>query len=373
VKSFSADPARSVALPGSLYSDPAVFAEEKRRIFYKSWMPLTHESALAGAGDYVCGTIVDQPVFVLRGADGALRAFHNVCQHRAHELLRGRGNVKAAIVCPYHAWSYEFDGSLRAARATGGLPDFDPAAYRLEPVRMEVHLGFVFVSLDAAAPSLGAIAGDMFADMARELPWLKDVTVNAASAFNDPTDNGGDSGLAANWKILAENCLECYHCGPAHRAYVDLIDIGHYDLTRHGAWMKSTAPVRRADNTAYHVPASDPVQFNTFWHLFPNVEFGVMPGGRTLSVFYFYPVSAERTQVAWFVLTMPGETLAPDRVRYLRDVLWPEDQALCESVHRGLKSQGYRRGRFVATAEQPSISEINVHAFQRLYAEAMGL
>jgi carnitine monooxygenase subunit len=365
---FSADPMRSAALPGHLYSDPHVFAEEKARIFYKSWQPIAHESELRKAGDYVCGTVVDQGVFVLRGADGVLRAFHNVCQHRAHELLRGKGNVKAAIVCPYHAWSYELDGSLRAARATGGMPDFDPEAYKLEPVRMERHLGFVFVNLDAEAQSLGALAGDMFADMERDLPWVMDLTVNPAYAFN-----GGGSKLDANWKILAENCLECYHCGPAHRAYVDMIDVGRYDLTRHGAWMKSVAPVRRADNSAYHVPPSDPVQFNAFWHLFPNVEFGVMPGIRALSVFCFYPTGPEKTEIAWFVLTQPGEMLAPERVDYLTNVLWPEDQAICESVHRGLKSQGYRCGRFVAAPEQPTISEINVHAFQRRYAEAMGL
>ena len=366
---FTADPMRSAALPGYLYSDPEVFSEEKKRLFYKSWQVVAHVSELPNPGDYVCATIVDQSIFVLRGKDGAVRAFFNVCQHRAHELLKGRGNVKSVIVCPYHAWSYELDGSLRGARATRTLPDFDPKEYGLAPVRLETHLGFLFVNLDHDAASLGDLAGGMFEDMAREMPWLNEVKYNPEYSF------GGQEGalLAANWKVMAENCLECYHCGPAHKAYSDMIDVGHYALTRHGAWMKSAAPLRRGDSTAYQVKPDEPVQFNAFWHLFPNLEFGVMPGSRSLSVFYFFPVSAEQTRICWFILTMPGEKLSEDRLNYMGKVLWPEDAAICESVHRGLKSLGYRQGRFIASDEHASISEINVHAFQRQYAEAMGL
>ncbi len=127
---LSPDPQRSAALPGYLYSDPAVFAEEKRRLFYASWQVVAHESELPNAGDYVCASVVDQSLFVLRGHDGVVRAFFNVCQHRAHELLTGKGNVKSVIVCPYHAWSYELDGSLRGARATRHLPDVRSAGIR---------------------------------------------------------------------------------------------------------------------------------------------------------------------------------------------------------------------------------------------------
>jgi choline monooxygenase len=115
------------------------------------------------------------------------------------------------------------------------------------------------------------------------------------------------------------------------------------------------------------------VQFNAFWHLFPNIEFGVMPGSRALSVFYFVPVNAEQTRICWFKLAIPGEKLPEEQLNYLGKVLWTEDSAICESVHRGLKSLGYRQGRFIASDEHASISEINVHAFQRRYAEAMGL
>src|SRR5215510_10722668 len=179
IAELTADPQRSAALPGYLYSDPAVFEREKQRLFYASWQVVAHESELPNPGDYVCATVVDQSLFVLRGNDGVVRAFFNVCQHRAHELLKGKGNVKSVIVCPYHAWSYELDGSLRGARATRTLPDFDPNAYGLAPVRLEQHLGFLFVNLDDEAPSLGTLAGGMFADMERDMPWLCAVAFNA--------------------------------------------------------------------------------------------------------------------------------------------------------------------------------------------------
>ncbi len=371
IRELTDDPARSAALPGYLYSDPAVFAAERERLFFKSWQCVGHASELPNRGDYLCAQIIDQEIFVLRGADGTLRAFYNVCQHRAHELLKGRGNVASVIVCPYHAWSYELDGSLRKARATRDLPDFDPAAYGLEPVRLETSQGFLFVNLDPQATPLQDLAGDMFADLAAAAPWLGDLTVNTAysSSAEEPL-------LAANWKVLAENCLECYHCAPAHKAYSEMVAVAQYRLSRHGAWMKSEAPLRSRDSSAYRVAPDDEVQHNAFWHLFPNIEFGIMPGMASLYMFRFEPVSAEQTRIHAFLMTRPGANVPADRATYARDVFWPEDMALCHSVQRGLKSLGYRRGRFVAPAggaAESGISEINVHAFQRRYAAAMEL
>src|SRR5688572_6561529 len=105
IRELTDDPQRSAALPGYLYSDPAVFEAEKTRLFHKVWQCVGHASELPNIGDYLVAKIIDQELFVLRGADGTLRAFYNVCQHRAHELLKGRGNVASVIVCPYHAWS----------------------------------------------------------------------------------------------------------------------------------------------------------------------------------------------------------------------------------------------------------------------------
>lgn len=366
---LDADPARSPTLPGRFYSAPEAFEAEKRRIFYRHWALVAHRSQLAAPGDYLCAEIADQSVFVIRGRDGALRAFYNVCQHRAHELLAGAGNVRSVIVCPYHAWSYGLDGALRTARHCGALPDFDKADFGLRPVRLEQALGFVFVNLDDAAPSLEEVCGDMFADIRATLPWWDEVEVSPAA--RESAWSG--SFLEANWKVLAENCLECYHCAPAHPAFVDLIAMESYSCTPHGAWGRSFGRLNKAHSKAYDVAPAEPSQTGVFWHLWPNVEISVFPGAATLDAFRFDPVGPERTRLTGLALCRPGETVRPERNHYRWNVLWPEDEAICRSVHRGLKSRGYRQGRFAIDPRRPDVSENGVHAFQRRYAEVMGL
>ena len=107
--------------------------------------------------------------------------------------------------------------------------------------------------------------------------------------------------------------------------------------------------------------------------MWPNIEFGTLPGERSLGAFRFYPETAEITRMSGRLLTMPGETVAPERLDYRWNVLWPEDEALCRSVHIGLKSRGYRQGRFVVDPDHPGIAEHAVHYFQTLYARAMGI
>lgn len=366
---LESDPARSPTLPGRVYSAPEVFEAEKQRIFYRHWALVAHRSQLKASGDYVCAEIADQSVFVIRGRDGGLRAFYNVCQHRAHELLKGAGNVRSVIVCPYHAWSYGLDGALRAARHCDALPDFDKADFSLRPVRVEEALGFIFVNLDDGAPALEELCGDLFADMRQDVPWWDEVEVAAPSGDNA----WSGSYLDANWKVLAENCLECYHCVPAHPAFVDLIAMDSYSCVSHGAWSKSYGRVKKARNKAYDVPSSAPSQGGVFWHLWPNVEISVFPGEAALDAFRFDPAGPERTRLTSLALMRPGETVGPERNAYRWNVLWPEDEAICESVHRGLKSRGYRQGRFVIDPRRPDVSENGVHAFQRRYAEVMGL
>ena len=131
-KPLSEDATRSYTLPARYYTDPAVFEREKEEIFFKSWQYVGPASEVAQPGDYMTTTIVDQGVFAIRGRDGELRAFYNVCQHRAHELLQGKGNVKAVITCPYHAWAYAPDGALRTARNCEAVAGFDKKDFSLQ-------------------------------------------------------------------------------------------------------------------------------------------------------------------------------------------------------------------------------------------------
>jgi len=366
---LEADPARSPTLPGYIYSAPDIFEAEKRRIFYRHWALVAHRSQLKASGDFVCAEIADQRIFAIRGRDGGLRAFYNVCQHRAHELLKGAGNVKSVIVCPYHAWSYGLDGALRAARHCDALLDFDKADFGLRPLRLEEALGFVFVNLDDEAPPLEEVCGAMFADIRSTVPWWDEVEASPAAC---ETAWSG-SVLEANWKVLAENCLECYHCAPSHPAFVDLIAIDSYSCTPHGSWGKSFGRLNKAHNKAYDVAPSEPSQIGAFWHLWPNVEISVLPGEASIGAFRMDGAGPERTRLTGIMLTRPGESVREDCRNYRWNVLWPEDEAICESVHRGLKSRGYGQGRFVVDPRHPGVSENGVHAFQRRYAEVMGL
>ncbi len=363
------NPAESPTLPGHFYSDPQVLKLEKETIFYKHWQLVAHVSQLPNVGSYVTSQIVDQDVIVLRGQSGAIKAFYNVCQHRAHELLSGRGEVKSRIVCPYHAWTYDLNGSLTTARHCDHMPNFAKQDYGLVPVRTEVALGFIFVNLDDNAPSLQSVAGEMFADMQEQCPWITEMVVDPVLS----EDSWEGAPLNANWKVLAENCLECYHCAVAHPAFVDLVDLDDYVCQPHDNWLRSYGKLRKYKNKAYDVEPDEPSQNAIFWHLWPNVEFGVVPGEAAIGGFRFYPASSHVTKMTSIMLTKPGESIKEDRINYRWNVLWAEDEAICQSVHRGLQSKGYRQGRFVVDPTYEGISEHAVHYFQLKYAKALGL
>src|SRR5262245_11424064 len=165
MKPLHAEPAKSYTLPGWAYTDAPQFEREREAIFNRSWHYAGPLSSLANPGDYLTAGILDQNIIVIRGKDGQLRGFYNVCQHRAHELLKGRGCAKV-ITCPYHAWSYHADGRLRTARGTEKMADFNADEFQLTPVRIEVFADhFVFYNLDGNARPLADQAGDL----AREL------------------------------------------------------------------------------------------------------------------------------------------------------------------------------------------------------------
>ncbi len=366
----AADPEESFTLPGRYYTDPAVFAQEKERIFFRSWQYAGQASDLENAGDFITCRIIDQPIAVVRGRDGELRGFHNVCQHRAHELLSGRGNLKAVITCPYHAWACGLDGTLRTARNCENVKGFDKADFTLDGVRVETALGMVFVNLDADAPTLDEQAGDMFADIAADLPWIADLRPYEREARADGVADIRGA-MAFNWKVLCDNCLECYHCEPAHPAFCDVIDMDSYRTTLHGRWSSAKSRLLKHQNAAYDVAPDAANRKGNFWFLWPNITFGTMPGQATFSVFVIEPVDALTTRTRGEYLAMPGETVDPVRLAYGQDVLWGEDQGICEAVQRGLSSRGYRQGRFIVDAGRSEISEHGVHHFQRLYAQAM--
>src|SRR5258708_35706696 len=142
-------------LDASLYADPDVYARERQIVFGRSWLLLAHESQFARAGDYVSATIAGYPVLAIRDESSGVRAFHNVCRHRAGPLVdEGNGRCEKTLRCRYHGWTYALDGRLASARDFRAAADFDPRGYSLFPLRCESWRGLVFINLHADAPPL---------------------------------------------------------------------------------------------------------------------------------------------------------------------------------------------------------------------------
>ncbi len=360
---FDRDPERSYTIPAHYYLDPAQLEREKAAVFYRNWWYAGHQSQLAEAGCYLTVRICEQNVIVIRDKDGELRAYYNVCQHRGHELLFGSGKVRT-ITCPYHAWTYGFDGELRAARNCEKMADFDKCRFSLKPVRVEVFCGLVFVNLDPDAAPLGDQAAGLEREIREFCPRVDEVVFAQRDEYR----------VACNWKVMIDNFLECYHCQPAHKDFVSLVDMDSYRVRTHGIYSSHVSyAAKSTDNNAYHFEKGE-VDFGYGgWFLWPNLTIWIYPGEPNISVLQMIPDGVGRTleYQDWY---LPNPEPSPQQrgaMDYQRDVLQPEDIGLCESVFRGLQSKAYNQGRFIVDPERSELSEHGVHHFQELYLDAM--
>jgi phenylpropionate dioxygenase-like ring-hydroxylating dioxygenase large terminal subunit len=191
------------AMPKSVYTSPEFAEAEAQHIFAKDWLCAGRADALADIGDYLTMKIAGEPVIILRDRNGALRGMSNVCRHRMSTLLEGRGNVRS-IVCPYHAWTYNLDGSLRGAPAMALNEGFCKEDIRLPPVRVENWLGWIMVTLKADAPD----PAEQLRDVENLVGYLD--MASYRETFRETFR------WATNWKVLAENFMESYHLPVCH-------------------------------------------------------------------------------------------------------------------------------------------------------------
>lgn len=356
----AAAPVRALA-PG-YYVDPEVFEREKERIFFRTWQFAAHASQLEHPGDYVVFEICGQNLFVLRGSDNELRGFYNVCQHRAHELLQGTGNVRL-IACPYHAWTYTTDGRLKKARNADKVPGFDADRICLTAVRVEQFCGFVFVNLDDNAVPMArrfAAVSEQVRGFVAGLDELK--LAHEHSARED-----------CNWKVAVENYNECYHCPVVHRDFTrGVVEASSYNVSTQGEVLRHTA--RSSTHTAYQVePQAAHSEDYSSWYLWPSFSVQVYPG-NVVNTYHWRPQTVDRTIVhrQWFVaggkLTAEHEKL----IEFDRTTTFTEDLSLVNSVQRGLNSRGYRPGPLVIDPGQGVNSEHSIQAFYAMVLGALG-
>lgn len=357
---FHTDPARSMSLRAEAYVEPRWLDAEMAGVFARTWQLICHVEKLTEPGGYMAATVAGMPIAVVRDRAGALRAFYNVCKHRAHELLSGSGTTRN-IVCPYHAWTYDLDGGLKAARRADGLAAFDKSRICLDQVQVEEFGGFVYVNLDPAAAPLAGQAPDLAADIAFWAPDVAELTFAQRLTYD----------VATNWKNVVDNFLECYHCHVAHPEFVDLVDMDTYDVTTHGIWSSHFAEAGRHENTAYDVSGAT-VNQHAVWWLWPNTGLLRYPGRGNFMVFQILPAGPERTLETWdFYLetTEPNEAEIQS-VRYVDEVLQPQDISLVESVQRGMRTPAYDQGRIVYNPTGRGLSEHGVHHFHGLLIDA---
>jgi carnitine monooxygenase subunit len=341
------------SLPWAWYTDADVLRREGERIFARTWQYVGPTGQVTREGSFFAATAGEIPVVVTRARDGMLRAFVNVCRHRGHVVASGAGE-RETLQCPYHAWTYALDGSLRAAPRSDREPGFDSEELGLKRISVDTWGPFVFVNPDADAPPLAAALGEVPAQLAEIL----DVD---ALEFRFRTDYE----LEANWKIACENFLECYHCAVAHPGFTAAVDVSpdSYRLESNGLVSSQFGPLLQNGDSFL---AGGEVGRSQFHFLWPNFGINVFPGQPNLSCGSILPLGPERTARFLDYFFAPDVDQGwVDELLAFDDQIGREDTALVQGVQRGVRSGLLPEGRLLSESEQL------VAHFQRLCATAL--
>jgi phenylpropionate dioxygenase-like ring-hydroxylating dioxygenase large terminal subunit len=313
-------------MPWSWYSDPEVLRREQERIFRHTWQYVGHSGGVERVGDRFAAWAGEIPVLVLRAEDG-VRAFLNVCRHRGSLLVDSAGNGKS-VQCPYHAWTYDLDGSLRAAPRSDREQGFDAEGLSLVPLRTESWGPFLFVNPDDEAPPLAETLGPL-----QDLVPVDDLVFHSRDDYE----------LAANWKIACENFLECYHCPVAHKGFSAAYDVDpdEYRLVPTSDHVLSQFAPSRGEGEG---------QFHFVW---PNLKLNAYAGMPNLSIGPVLPAGPERTAgfLDYFFAPDADPAWVEELLAFDRQV-GAQDRVLVERVQKGVRSGLVAKGQLLGESEQ---------------------
>lgn len=329
--------ATTPTLPYAWYTDPGVAAAERRRIFGTTWQYVGHVGELQGAESMFPAHVAGVPIIVVRRGDGRLRGFLNICPHRGSIVL-AEPACRGTIQCPYHAWTFDLDGSLRAApRAVG---DLDRDELGLTPIAIDTWGPFVLANLDAGAQPLAVTLGDLpdvVADHGLELDALR---------FHSRWHYE----INANWKVALENYLECLHCRVNHPGLVSIIDEPRLRLEPIGMRASMFAPARDSDSSPLGSGGDLRIAQNHL--LLPAMKFNVLPGHPNLSIGPLWPTGPETC--SGFLDYFFGASVDEEWIKTLFEIdgtIGDEDTGLVESVQRGLRAGARSHGNLLVEAE----------------------
>ena len=359
------------AIHADYYTSEDIFAEEKEKLFYRSWQYACHVSELNEPGDYVATSVVGQNVFVVRDHDGEIRGYYNICPHRGHQLVEGKGQTRV-IVCPYHHWSFSLGGDLRhiRRRETSAAPE--RTAVCLKPVRVDRLLDFIFVNLDQDAQPIAEFWPGVEDHIRQTCPKVDTYVLGDTAAAIHAVD------VAANWKVQIDNYLECQHCRHGHVSFSDMLDINnqYYVLGKNQAY-NFIPGNKKADNLAYPLDLEHDETDLHFWFLFPNIGISQFAGPGNLSLFQWNPIHPGRGfRVS--VNLEPAEETDPGmrerqekRAVWGREVLQPEDISFLHSVQEGMSQRAFDQGWYIVDWENIEFSEAMMRHFHDTYLAHM--
>jgi choline monooxygenase len=341
--------AEASTIPSSWYIDERVLALEKRTTFSRSWQLVARVDQVREPGQYVTAEIAGEPVLVVRGDDGVLRGFFNVCRHHAAAVMTEPAGRAANLRCPYHGWTYTLDGSLKGTPSFVSECHFDRAAHGLVPLAVATWEHWVFVRLDEDGPSLQEFLGPQ---LVSEIAALKLDRLHWFERRHYYFD--------CNWKVFVDNYLDGgYHVPHLHKGLDSVLDFKNYTIEngpRH--CLQSSPMVRGSDPQFAAVRGGDRAYY--YW-LHPNFMLnwyeGVMDTNLVL------PLGIDRTEVIfdfWFADVSEASRERNRASVEVGNIIQDEDMAVCRSVQRGLRSRAYSTGRLSVRREAGE------HLFHRL-------
>lgn len=348
---------RPMALKARYYTDPEIFRAELDGLLARTWQFAGHLAEVPNPGDYFTFSVARESLFCIRGRDGELRTFYNVCQHRAHQLVQGSGSTRV-VVCPYHAWSYELTGRLRAG------PNLKKAGVKKEEicltaVRTEIFNGFIFVNLDPDARSMDEWYPGVREELRAYVPQIDELAPLQWVTISEK----------CNWKVSIENYSECYHCAINHPTFsTGVIKPETYDIQPvAGHVLRHTTECSGLEQMSYEIDPDTNAHATEYrsWFLWPLFSFQVYPG-NILNTYHWRPDSVDHVSVwrGWYTEQGWDSEVIRRLAKLDRATTVEEDIHLVESVQRGLSSRGYRPGPLVL---DPRCGVNSEHSIQKLH------
>ena len=353
-------------LASRFYTDPAILTLERSRIFLRTWQlvgTLSQPCAEANGASrtiadpetYFTSDVAGEPIVVVRDKDGALRAFSNVCRHRAGPIAEGAGS-KSVLRCAYHGWTYTLDGRLIGTPEVDGVEFFDCSSMGMVPLRCETWQQFIFVNFDREAPPLSSYLGN--------IPQLSAVFPFDGLSLAERRDYY----VNCNWKVYVDNYLEGYHIPIVHPGLIKEIDYPRYRCETFRYHSRQIGPVKDLKpNERYervYPPESGLPEALYFW-VFPNLMLNIYPDNIQVNIIVPLTHETTRTIFEWYFHDAGSEKARERASKAIAfsDTVQAEDTYICEAVQRGLRSTTYDRGRYSVKREN------GVHHFHTLLAE----